>query len=434
MSTTTVSTSAREAVGSACADVRDAGESDLVDGVAPAVVARPATTEQVAEVLRAAAGHGLTVVPRGHGTKLSWGMPPRSADLVVDLSAMDQVLEHAAGDLIVATQAGTRLRDLQDVVARGGQRLHLDETVPGASVGGTLAANASGPARLTAGTARDLLIGLTVVRADGVVAKAGGRVVKNVAGYDLGKLLIGSAGTLAVVTEALFRLHPLPQARRWVTVEVGGPDRAAAVVQAAVHSQVVPGAVEVEWPVVGGRPAAGRGADSVSGSVSVLLEGRQDAVDGRARTLATLLGAAATGSDTVAVGETAPEGWGAYPFGRDGERDTGLRLTFVLSGLAHVLGVAGSVGAHVRGSAGSGVVHAALPAGMPTEEVVTAVHRLRAAARRHEGHAVVVDAPPAVKQAVDLWGPVPALDLMRRVKDQFDPDHRLSPGRFVGGI
>ena len=122
-----------------------------------------------AEVLRAAAAHGLTVVPRGRGTKLSWGVAPTTADVLVDVSALDQVLDHAAGDLIAVTQAGARLSDVQEVVGRGGQRLALDETVPGSSIGGTLATNTSGPRRVATGTARDLLIGVTVVRADGVV-------------------------------------------------------------------------------------------------------------------------------------------------------------------------------------------------------------------------------------------------------------------------
>ncbi|HYH71822.1 MAG TPA: FAD-binding oxidoreductase, partial [Nocardioides sp.] len=209
MGATTLDQTAREAIGSACADVRDAGESDDVDGVRPVLVARPADTKQVSEVLRAAAAHDLTVVPRGRGTKLSWGLPPSSADVVLDVSALDQVLDHAAGDLIAVTQAGALVSDVQDVVGRGGQRLALDETVPGSTIGGILGTNTSGARRVTTGTARDLMIGVTVVRADGVVAKAGGRVVKNVAGYDIGKLVIGSLGTLAVITEAVFRLHPV---------------------------------------------------------------------------------------------------------------------------------------------------------------------------------------------------------------------------------
>jgi len=207
---------ARSVLESACDDVTEAAPADAVDGVQPALVAWPAATEQVSEVMRAAAAHGMTVVARGSGTKMSWGRPPSRADLVVDLSRMDAVLEHAAGDLIVDTQAGVGLADLQVVVSGAGQRLSVDETVPGASIGGTIATSTSGPGRVAAGTVRDLLIGVTVVRADGVVAKAGGRVVKNVAGYDLGKLVTGSFGTLAVITQAVFRLHPLPAARRVV--------------------------------------------------------------------------------------------------------------------------------------------------------------------------------------------------------------------------
>ena len=283
MATATLDQTAREAIGSACAEVRDPGPADAVDGVVPGLVARPADTAQVAEVLKAARAHGLTVVPRGRGTKISWGTAPTSADVLLDVSALDEVLDHAAGDLIVDTQAGVPLAAVQEVVAQGGQRLSLDETVPGASIGGSLATNASGPRRVAVGTARDLLIGITVVRADGVVAKAGGRVVKNVAGYDLGKLLIGSFGTLAVITEAVFRLHPAPAASRWVTVPVADPAQAQDVVQSVIHAQAVPAAIEVEW-------AEG------SGTVSVLLEGRETGVDGRTTTVLDLLGDTSTAS------------------------------------------------------------------------------------------------------------------------------------------
>ena len=426
MTTRTLEDTAREAVSSACAEVADATPVDAVDGTPAGLVARPADTDQVAEVLRAAAAHGLSVVPRGHGTKLTWGTAPSSADVVLDMSGLDQVLDHAAGDLIVAAQAGTPLAAVQERVAEGGQRLVLDETVPGSTVGGILATNTSGPRRTAVGTARDLLIGITMVRADGVVAKAGGRVVKNVAGYDLGKLLIGSSGTLGVIVDATFRLHPLPAASSWLTVPVADPAQALRVAQAVVHAQVVPAAVEVDWTGSEAGSGTGRGC-----TLSVLLEGREDGVAGRVRTTRTLLGPDAEESTD------APVGGAAYPWdlGATGDdRTTNLKLTFVLSGLAHVLAAADATGARVRGSAGSGVAYAALPAGTSAAEARSAVEQLRSACAAVGGTAVVVDAPAAVKDAVDVWGPIPALDLMRRVKDQFDPDHRLSPGRFVGGI
>lgn len=420
MSAPTLGQTVRDAIDSACADVRDATPGDHVDGVAPGLVARPADVAQVAEVLRAATSHRLSVVPRGRGTKLSWGTPS-SADVLLDLSALDQVLDHAAGDLIVAAQAGTRLFDVQQVVGGTGQRLALDEAVPGTSIGGLLAANTSGPRRVALGSARDLLIGITVVRADGVVAKAGGRVVKNVAGYDLGKLMIGSFGTLAVIVDATFRLHPLPAARTWVSAPASSPADAQRLVQSVLLGQAVPAAIEVEW-----------GPHADTGVVSVLLEGREDGVAGRAAMVRALLGGTVTESTTDEPEDGATYPWDVTAAGDD--RSTAFKLTFALSGLADVLQVASETGVKFRGSAGAGVAYAALPPGTAVGVASDALDRLRRTCTGHGGSAVVVDAPADVKSGLDVWGPVPALDLMRRVKDQFDPDHRLAPGRFVGGI
>src|SRR5215471_9643571 len=223
----------------------------------PRFAASPATIAEASDLLRAAAAHDLAVVPRGGSSKLGWGAPPRRCDLVVDTRAMDRVLEHAAGDLVVRVQAGVGLAQLGEVLAGAGQQLALDPppySAPppaagdaaayawqGATVGGVLATGAAGPRRLRYGTPRDLLIGITVVRADGTVAHSGGKVVKNVAGYDLGKLFTGSFGTLGLITEATFRLHPLPAERRWVTAKFPGtgpglPAAVAAGVAAAANS------------------------------------------------------------------------------------------------------------------------------------------------------------------------------------------------------
>lgn len=414
---TRLDAAARQAVESACARVLDATAADDVDGRSPALVARPDDVDQVREVMRAAAAHDLALVPRGGGTKLGWGLPPTAVDVVLDLSGLDQVLDHAAGDLILAAQAGTPLRRVQEVAAEGGQRLSLDETVPGATLGGTLATNASGARRVAVGTTRDLLIGVTLVRHDGVLAKAGGRVVKNVAGYDLGKLLIGSFGTLGVVVEVTYRLHPVPETALWVSAPAATPEAAHELAQSAVHSPLVPAAVEVEWD-------AGRGA------VHVLLEGRGDAVSGRAARLREIFGAGSS--------ETAepPAAGATYPWSTEAgaERDVALKLTHRIGGLREVLVAADQVGASVRGSAGAGALYAALPHATTPERAATALDTLRAACTAVGGSAVVLDAPGPVKQALDVWGPVPAIDLMRRVKQEFDPGSRLAPGRFVGGI
>src|SRR5664280_3036739 len=169
-----------------------------------------ASTDEIRELVLVARDAGLRVGVRGASSKLGWGMPPAGLDLLLELSRQDRVLEHAAGDLVVRAEPGVRLVALRERLAPARQQHALDPPEPGATVGGVIGANASGPSRLRYGTARDLLIGITVVLADGTVARAGGKVVKSVAGYDISKLYIGAVGTLGLVTEAIFRLHPVP--------------------------------------------------------------------------------------------------------------------------------------------------------------------------------------------------------------------------------
>jgi glycolate oxidase FAD binding subunit len=373
-----------------------AGAQDTVAGVPARFVAAPASTEEAAEVLTAAAQDDLAVVVRGGGTKLDWGMPPRRLDLIVDTGRLTGVVEHAAGDLIVVVRAGTPVEGLD----LAGQQLALDTPLPGATIGGTVAVSTSGPRRQLYGTARDLLIGMTVVRPDGRIAHAGGKVVKNVAGYDLGKLFTGSYGTLGLITECAFRLHPRPPATALVLRTA--PAAEVGTLLAAVRAeQVVPSAVEIDAPADG--PV----------TLAVLVEGTAAGVRDRAARLEKVLGGQAT--------DEFPAWWGRYPWDQ-----VGMKLTVPLSHVPDLL----SCGAALRGSAGTGVLYA----DVPVEQSPTLVERLRAAAVRAGGHAVVLTAPQPVRDIVDMWGPVAGLALMRRVKDRFDPGHRFAPGRFVGGI
>jgi glycolate oxidase FAD binding subunit len=397
--------------------VREARADDAVDTVLPKYVAMPTSTEETAELLRVAARHGLHVVTRGSGTKQHWANPPAQVDLVVETTAMAGVVEHAAGDLITVVRAGTTMDDLQAVLAGADQQLALDAPLPSATVGGTVATDTSGPRRLLYGTMRDLVIGITFVRADGVVAKAGGKVVKNVAGYDFGKLLTGSFGTLGVITEVALRLHPVPATQRVVSVQAMDADTAARAARRVLGSQVVPAAVEVDQPADG--PV----------TVAVLLEGIDAGVEARTATTVSLLGEGSTVGDV-------PGWFGTYPFGADG---VGLKITTTLVGVGPVLAAARSVGRRhgvpvsVRGSAG-GVLYASMP---PDTEPITAgsvLQEMRTVAATYDGTVVVLTAPTQTRRGLDVWGPVAGVDLMRRLKDQLDPDHRLSPGRFVGGI
>ncbi|SNS11201.1 glycolate oxidase FAD binding subunit [Actinomadura meyerae] len=394
-----------DALAKVCADVRPGEPAEGVLGVEPALVAAPENLAEAADVMRVAAEQGLAVVPRGAETRLDWGAPPERCDLLVDTHRLDRLVEHTAGDLVAKAEAGLPMERLNESLAEHGQRLALDVPLPGSTVGGTVASGAAGPLRTLYGTPRNLVIGLTVVRADGQVARSGGKVVKNVAGYDLGRLFSGSYGTLGLIVEATFRLHPIPAASAYVTCAANGPEDAHDAVQSVLHSPVAPSAVEYIGP----------------GTVSVLLEGVPEGVAARAEQTKQLLG------ENAEISETAPDGWGRYPDGT-----TLIDISAPPPSLRDVLTLLGADAAVTWSGSGNG--HVGLPPETAPDEVADVLGRLRDVLSRHRGHAVVRYAPQEVRGGIDLWGPIPALALMRRVKDQFDPDHRLCPGRFVGGI
>src|SRR5579859_5728179 len=320
----------RPALAAACPALSEGTAADAVCGMVPSFVASPGSTAEAAALLRAAASFGLAVVPRGAGTGMSWGAPPSSCDLVVDLRSMDQVLEHAAGDLVARVQAGLTMGRLASALAAAGQELALD--VPAdATVGGVVATGTAGPRRFRYGAPRDLLIGITIVRADGVVARSGGKVVKNVAGYDLGKLFSGSQGTLGLITEVAFRLHPRPAAVAWVTGDYGpsAVAKAAAAVATAAGSALVPSAVELAWSAEFLR-------------MGVLLEGTESGVGERAGRVAELI-AAAGGTPVVARSEVPFRWFDLVP--EAGAPAVVVRVSFWVSRLAAVLEAIAAAGA-----------------------------------------------------------------------------------------
>jgi len=425
------------ALARACRAVRPAGPRDTVADVMPDWVAAPASVDEASALLAVATEHGLAVVPRGSGTAIGWGAPPARCDLLIDTLRLDRVVEHEAGDLVARVQAGVTMAGLAEALAPAGQQLALD-VPPGngtraasPTVGGVLATGAAGPRRLRYGTPRDLVIGVTVVRADGTVAKSGGKVVKNVAGYDLGKLYTGSHGTLGLITEAVFRLHPLPAASAFVTAGYTGPEAAAQAVAAAAGSELGPAAIEIDRPARDGLI-----------SVAVLLEGDPAGVAERAAGLRSVLGAG------TALAGRPPTWWARV----DSTDRTVIRIAFWAAALPGVLAAvdraaaAAGLDPAVGGSAAAGVLHAVPGRDAGPAAVADFLTGLRAGLAGLEpgsaggegpparASAVVLTAPAPVRDHLDLWGPVPALPLMRALKEQFDPGHLMAPGRFAGGI
>ncbi|MEV5571452.1 FAD-binding oxidoreductase [Spirillospora sp. NPDC052269] len=380
-----------DAFAKVCPDLRPGEVADRVDGLVPGVVAAPASLNEASAVMRTAAEHGLSVVPSGTGTKLDHGRPVERCDVLVTTRNLDRIIRHSPGDLTLHVEAGLTFEALRAAEAGGwGQHLALAPPVNG-TIGGAIATDVAGPGRLLHGSARDLLIGITVVRADGTVTRSGGKVVKNVAGYDLGKLYTGSLGTLGLIVDATFRMHPAARVVR-VAATVKDPGRA---VQAVLHSQVVPRALEID------RPAG-------SDETTVVVEAETETPDETSARLRELLG-----------GSPAPEPdwWNRLP---EGELLAEIRS--LPAQLPNVMDAA--KGLPLRGSAGAGRLYTA-----PND-----LEALREALKPAGARVVLVRAGQAVRESVDVWGPMPTLPLMRRVKDQFDPDHRLSPGRFAEGV
>jgi glycolate oxidase FAD binding subunit len=399
-------------------DARPGEARDAIDGIVPRLVARPASADAVARTLGEARAEALAVIPKGGGSKLGWGMPPRRADLVLETTGLDRVLEHAAQDLVVRAEAGVRLAALQQRLAESGQRLSLDAPEPNATLGGVVAAAASGPLRHRYGAPRDLLLGITVALADGTLAKAGGKVVKNVAGYDLGKLFAGSLGTLGVIVELTFRLHPLPEDEAWTIATLPDAAATARAVQALLRSSLVPSALELTW----------RADEPLR--LGALFEGRAPGVAAQTRSAVELLGS--HGSTTIARDA------GFEP--RPPAQDLLLHVAVPPAELAFALDALRQAAAERRllwsvdGRAGLGVLDAGF-AGGDESAYASLVADLRTRVLARGGSVVIRRAAAELRRRADVFGePGDTLSLLRRVKQSFDAAATLSPGRFVGGL
>ncbi|MBA3946371.1 MAG: FAD-binding oxidoreductase [Herpetosiphonaceae bacterium] len=399
---------------------------DMVDGLQPQLIVEPGDVDELSAVLRWANDAGVHVLPRGGGTKQGWGNAPHGGELILSTRRLNQVLEHAWGDMTASAQAGCTVEAFNLRLAEHGQQLALDPLWPNqATIGGVLSVNDSGALRLRYGSLRDLIIGITIVLPDGTIARSGGKVVKNVAGYDLPKLLTGSFGTLGVIVDATFRLYPLPHALRTVTINAPNAALANELLLRVLDSTLVP--VSMQLRAGSGRPL----------QLDICFVGSTAAINVQTEQLARLCLAMGCVAETAAdelVPWQAREALWAGDSGAvvckmsllpaqqallvaEVERlTTALRLQWEL----------------VTQAVGVGTVRLA---GANDQVLMVGLKLLRSWAEAQGGSLVVLAAPTTVKQRIDVWGQAPAaLPVMRRVKEHFDPHGILNPGRFVGGI
>ena len=379
---------------------------------------------------------------------MALGNVPDGVDIVLVLGGLGRILLHEPADLVASVEAGVKLKTLQEDLARSGQYLPVEAPLPHrATVGGILAANANGPSRLAYGTARDWLIGIRVVRSDGVVTKSGGRVVKNVTGYDLNKLYTGSLGTLGVIVEATFKLAPLPTEKRTLFGAYSSLSAAVESAEALLRQSFTPHALQVmDGEIIGRLPGMGARGDQ-GAAVLVLFEGRRGAVDRKANDSASAMGLTSAGairSLTRSEGDILWQAVTDLGWEEDGAPDLVAKVSILPSQVREFLAMTRSLDdtrfrrGHVA-DVGYGSVRLLwwTDGGQPTpgENLLELVYKLRAFVRQLQGHVVVEKCPLEVKQNIDVWGDsVDSIGIMRRVKQQLDPEGILSPGRLAGRI
>lgn len=415
--------------------VRDGQAADAIDGVQPRYVVEPDSAEGLAGLLAWASREHVSIVLRGRGTKLGWGRRGARIDLVASTVRLNRVLAHAHGDLTATVQAGATVGDLNRELARHGQWLPLQTSFEEATVGGTIATNESGPLRHRHGTPRDLLIGIQLATTDGRLVKAGGNVVKNVAGYDLGKLVCGSFGSLAAIVTATFKLAPLPAASTTLVAACRDRQALAHVVRAVGASQLEPVAFDVH--VVAGSQRTRPTPDGVGRVLSdpphrllIQFATTPAAIDAQLEETRRLC----AGADVETVtGAAEADCWRDHARRLWDSPGMIVRVSWLPAALEQAIGLVERIGAdgatsiELAGRAGVGAGHIRVDADAAGQ--VRAVAALRAKPEL-VGHVVMLRAEPGVKDQADVWGPAgDTAGLLQAIKRALDPAGILNANR-----
>jgi glycolate oxidase FAD binding subunit len=402
-----------------------------IDGKEPGLVCFPADSGQVAVALRLCSEVDAAVAPWGGGTAIQIGNPPRQLDVVMGLHRLNLLVEHDQANLTATAQSGVPLAALQKILAQQHQFLPFDPPkATHATVGGIVAANLNGPRRSYHGSVRDLVIGMKVVLASGEAIKAGGKVVKNVAGYDMCKLFVGSLGTLGIITEVTLRMAPIPEAAATL-VGTGTLPEALQLTDALLRSKLFPSAV-VLFNTRAIKTESGKG----DWRVAMWSEGFEQSVLRQlheSQETAMRMGLAI---EILREAEHTRFWRTIHDFPLRADRLVYRVIVPSASGMQAMQTVHGwssaNAPAEIVCDAAMGTLWISLEA---DDGAAKWFVKLMAEAQKHRGHAVMLGAPPHLKQSIDVWGSAPpALSLMRAIKRQFDPKNLLNPGRFTAGI
>ena len=425
-----------------------------IDGKKPKIMVSPGTIDEVSKVVAYGNQQHLAIIPRGNGTKMGMGGTPKKMDIILLTGRLNRITDNDWENLTLSAESGITLDEVQKSLAKVGKGYFLPLDPPftdKATLGGIVATNSSGPKRLLYGTARDLIIGTKAVFPNGDIVVSGGKTVKNVSGYDMCKLLIGSMGTLGIICEVTFKLLPLPEKEATLLIPFASLQEADAFVHEITHSPLIPASIEMlnamaiqkmRYPLL--LPAGGNYL------VAIALEGVAESVERQISEMSSMgkkLGALAM---MILNSEKHQAFWIAirdFSNGLKGDYPNliSLKSSFLISKCGEMLGSYEKIAQDLAMDCaficrrGDGILHSYVMTGKnlrsKNESLVELIGRLTSEAVKNEGNLIVEISPSSVKKKVDVWGQSRGdYIVMRWLKEQIDPVGILNAGRFVGGI
>jgi len=423
-----------------------------VDGVTPAVMVSPGTIEETSKVVAYASAEKLAVIPMGGGTKMGLGGIPKKLDILLSTKRLNRFNDYDIANLTVAVEGGLTLAEIQAKLAGEGRGyfIPLDpQHTQAATVGGIVATNDSGSKRFLYGACRDFILGMKAVMPNGDIVSAGGKAVKNVAGYDMTKLVIGSMGAIGILCEITFRITPRPDAEETLLFPFNSLNQGAGFLRKLLHSKFYPASLEL----INAKMAAGLKATSaLKGQyiAAIAVEGIEEWVARLKKDLSEM-GRQEGATDVVALaGDVHRDFWLAYRDIADTQAKThpnlvALKANFALSKVTEMVGAfeAGlkeaGLDAALYCRAGNGILHAVIPLGdemgAKAAAVVSLIGKLTDAAVKNEGNLIVERAPKTIKEKVNVWGKTRSdAVVVRRLKEKLDPSGILNTGRYVAGV